>query len=181
MKIPPRGCPPLPSYDTTGKDLTEHQAQSLKDIAKGLQDSSLTQDEAAGLMERQSEIAAQLAEAQADGFVDPLEHLSVRMHQLLGNLEGLVATYNCAQGNYEQMKDIQGKQVDHLGRIADGMSQGKLTAREATQLLPQQAALAHDVSEILSDEQVHPDERRDFNLKQARASANIFRLTNIDG
>lgn len=170
------GCKP-PSYDSTGKDLSARQADSLKRIAEGLKSGALTQCEASGLMERQKAIAQHIQAAQADGMVDPLERLFIGLHQAVGQWEEFFATNNCARGNTTAAPDVIGKQADQLGRIANGITGGTLSSEETASLLGQQGQAARKAAGALWDGQVAPEERRDLTLELARASAAIFRMT----
>jgi hypothetical protein len=134
------GCfPPFPGKgDVHGRN----QGRQLHEIAEGVRNGSITAEEAERLLAQQESISKATDQAMADGKLTQEEKLRLQLMQAQ-------ADYNIYRAGNNSQRDVGARwshtaqtQANQIAQIANGRSNGNITASEATGLLDQQERIA---------------------------------------
>ncbi|MET0406303.1 MAG: hypothetical protein ABW123_28045, partial [Cystobacter sp.] len=116
--------------------VTQEQGKTLGKIAEGVKSGAITPKEARKLMEGQQKVSQAVVSALADdGEISLGEELGL-LKQNLDSLKNVKAAYEHApQDAFATDGASALRQIQQLGAIAQGVSQGSIDLGEATRLL----------------------------------------------
>jgi CRISPR/Cas system-associated endoribonuclease Cas2 len=128
------------------------QASQLEQIQRGVQDGTISPQEATKLLEQQAKIAETVKAAQADGFMSSSERAAISLQQLMAGLSVSKAA-NTAEVDHLKARNqpLDRAQADQIGSIAQGIRSGSLTGGESSALLTGQANISRSVADAQAD------------------------------
>jgi hypothetical protein len=151
------------------------QANQLEQIQRGVENGTISQDEAAGLLKQQAAIAETVKRAQADGFISRSERAAIQRQQFQAGFGIHEARSSFEFESLFQDQDVAHAQAQQIGSIAEGIRSGDLSSREASSLLRGQADIAREVAEAQDDFHMDPFEKLGTALRLAEAAYDIHR------
>jgi hypothetical protein len=164
------GCfPPFPTKPTADAKTRATQGDQLHDIADGVRNGSLTEQEAETLLNEQKAIADAQKAAMADGKLSLGEKLRLSLMQGRAGQNIDRASHNSQRDVFAHFDSDAQRQAAQIDQIANGRTNGNITNSEAGKLLGQQAQIADardntgGLSGLVAD------------LKQAQAQKDIDR------
>jgi hypothetical protein len=135
------GCfPPFPRPTADAHART--QGRQIGEIADGVRNGSITEQEAEKLLKQQQELTKAHTEAKADGKVTKEEALRLRLMEAKANLSIHMAANNKDRDVFARFDGDAQRQANQLDQLANGRSNGNITNSEASKLLGQQVAIA---------------------------------------
>jgi hypothetical protein len=173
----PKPMPPSPDlYDrfltpSRSQQLGNTQASQLESIRGGLENGSITQNEATRLLGQQARISDALERASADGVITAKEQAQIRNLQRQASFSTFVAKAN----GQNSTQPANGVQLQQLSNIAQGARSGQLTGGETASLLREQSGIARDIGAAQADGQSSAAELLNQFSKQLTAAGNIHR------
>ncbi len=159
-------------------EVANTQANQLGRIQQGVQNGTISQEEANKLLTKQAEIADTIKLAQADGFVSAGEQLQIKLQQFQAEFGIHEAKSGFEFESLFRDEGVAQTQGQQLGRLAEGIRSGELSSSEASTLLKGQADIAQGAAEAQSDGWTDPFESLGTALEQAKASLDIHREKN---
>jgi hypothetical protein len=118
------------------------QGRQLHEIADGVRNGSITEQEAERLLKQQQDLTKAHTEAKADGKITKEEALRLRLMEAKADLSIHVAGNNKDRDVFARFDSDAQRQANQLDRLANGRSNGNITNSEASKLLGQQVAIA---------------------------------------
>lgn len=158
---------------TRSAQLANTQGQQLDTLQQGVANGTVSEKEAAKLLDQQSRIAKEIGNAQADGVITAEEQRKIRMMQLGASLGIHQATSSRELSSLGRDRATTQAQAQQVGQIANGIRSGELTGREASSLLSNQANISRDMAQARSDGKVDLSERLRIGLQQSQAGRDI--------
>jgi hypothetical protein len=134
--------PPFPPFPRPGDANGRTQGRQLHDIAEGVRNGSITSQEAERLLQQQENISKATDKAMADGKLTTGEKLQLQLMQAQADLSIYKAGTNGQRDVFARWDSGAQTQAAQIDRIANGRSNGTITANEATGLLDQQEQIA---------------------------------------
>ncbi len=176
---PITGQPVPPAPDLFDRILTRSrsqqigntQASQLEYIRSGLENGSITQQEATKLLEQQARISDAVNTAGADGVITAKERAQIRNLQRQASFSNLMAQFNGERST----QPANGVQLQQLSSIAQGARSGQLNGSETASLLREQSGIARDIGAAQADGQSTIGELMNQFSKQLTAAGNIHR------
>lgn len=154
------------------QQLANTQANQLDSIRKGIQNGSITQEEAGRLLDQQARVAQATAAASADGVITTLEAAKIRRLQGQAGRDVFVASHNRSRETPVD-PSVTRRQAAQLGSIAQGVRSGSLTGAEANTVLADQADIARTAGAAQADGEVDFIEGQELGIRQDAASYEI--------
>jgi len=183
----PTPLPPLPPGGGLGglKDainqknssqVANTQAGQLEQIQRGVQNGTISQQEATKLLEQQAKIAESVKAAQADGFMSASERADIQRQQMVASFGVSQASNSLELGHLlSRDSELSQRQAEQIGSIAQGVRSGSLTGGEASSLLSGQANIARSLANAQADGRVSLGELVNTYFQQESAGQNIQR------
>ncbi len=170
--IAPGGCfprpIPFPPFPRPGDANGRTQARQLHDIAEGVRNGSITPQEAERLLKQQENISQATERAMADGKLTTEEKLKLQLMQAQADLNIYQAGHNGQRDFFARFDSTAQEQAKQIDQIANGRTNGNITASEASELLDEQK----DIAEERGDAHSFFD-RLLVQLEQAQAGGDI--------
>lgn len=154
------------------QELATTQADQIDSIRKGIQNGSITQQEAGKLLDQQAQVSRATASASADGVITASEAANIRRLQRQAGTDVFQAAHNRDRGAPVD-RAFAKEQSAQLNRIADGVRSGSLTGAEADTVLTDQADIARTASDAQADGEVDFIEKQMLDIRQSAASFEI--------
>jgi hypothetical protein len=154
------------------QELANTQADQLDSIRKGIQNGSITETEAAKLLEQQGKVSRATASATADGVITAAEAASIRRLQSKAGGDVFQAAHNREHGAPLD-RAVAKEQVSQLGRIAQGVRSGSLTGAEADTVITDQADIAQTAADAQADGELDFIEKQTLGIRQDAATVQI--------
>ncbi len=152
------------------------QANQLEQIQRGVQNGTISSQEATKLLEQQSKIAESVKAAQADGFMSSSERADIQRQQMMAGFGVSQASNSLELGHLlSRDSDLSQRQAEQIGSIAQGVRSGSLTGGEASSLLSGQANIARSLANAQADGRVSLGELVNTYFQQESAGQNIQR------
>jgi CRISPR/Cas system-associated endoribonuclease Cas2 len=183
----PTPLPPLPPGGGLGglkdainqkrsTEVANTQANQLEQIQRGVQNGTISQQEATRLLEQQSKIAETVKAAQADGFMSASERADIQRQQMVASFGVSQASNSLELGHLlSRDSELSQRQAEQIGSIAQGVRSGSLTGGEASSLLSGQAHIARSLANAQADGRVSLGELVNTYFQQESAGQNIQR------
>jgi CRISPR/Cas system-associated endoribonuclease Cas2 len=151
------------------------QANQLERIQRGVEDGTISQEEAAKLLKQQAAIADTIKRAQADGFISDSERAAIQRQQMQASFGIHEARSSFEFETFFRNEGAAQTQAAQIGSIAESIRSGDLSSSESSSLLRGQADIARDSAEAQADGYVDPLEQFDTAMRQAKAGRDIHR------
>jgi hypothetical protein len=155
-------------------EVANAQAGQLEQIQRGVQNGTISSEEATKLLEQQAKIADAVKAAQADGFMSASERADIQRQQREAR-----ASVSQASSSYEinhllsRNPELSQRQAEQLGSIAQGLRSGSLTGGEASSLLTGQADISRSLATAQADGRLSLSELVSTYVKQESAGKSI--------
>jgi hypothetical protein len=154
------------------QDLANTQASQIDSIRKGIQNGSITQQEAGRLLDQQAQVSRATASASADGVISASEAAGIRRLQRQASVDVFQATHNRERGTTLD-RAVGKEQAAQLNSIAQGVRSGSLTGAEADTVLTDQADIARTVAEAQADGEMDFIDQQTLAIRQGAADYEI--------
>jgi CRISPR/Cas system-associated endoribonuclease Cas2 len=152
------------------------QANQLEQIQRGVQNGTISTQEATKLLEQQAKIAESVKAAQADGFMSSSERANIQRQQMMAGFGVAQASSSMELGNLlSRDNHLSQRQAEQIGSIAQGVRSGSLTGGEASSLLQGQANISRSLANAQADGHVSLGEMVNTYFQQEGAGQNIQR------
>ncbi|MFP2931416.1 hypothetical protein ACLESO_40765 [Pyxidicoccus sp. 3LG] len=165
-------------------NITRRQDNQDRRIQKGIENGTLTPEEASGVKAKQAQIAEAKNEALADGKIDKKEAKQLRKLQREASRDIFEQKHNATEtpATPEQRAPrIDGHQGNQSSRIQKGLGDGSLDAKEAATLMEQQTRIAEAKGQAMADGTMDEAEYNQLRQLQREASTAIFEARHNDG
>jgi hypothetical protein len=172
--LPPGGLDQFLTRSRSSQ-LANAQGNQLDRIEQGVANGTISEKEAAKLLDQQARIANEVSRASADGVITAAEQAKIRQMQLGASLGIHQATSSRELSSFTRDPSLAQAQANQVGQIADGIRSGALSGREASSLLTGQANISRQTADARADGKVDLSERLRLGLAQSKAGRDIQR------
>jgi hypothetical protein len=168
-----------PSTTPTTKSpvINERKENQQQRIGEGVENGSLTANEAAHLEKKESKLNAEERRMKADGNLTPAERARLTRQQNALSKQIYNQKHDAQTQNLNPKSEVGQRQREQQKRIGEGIENGSLNAREASRLEKQET---HVNCEVARDRAANggtltPAEKAKVNRQQNRESKRIYR------
>jgi hypothetical protein len=172
---------PAPVPPSTQKEQNvQHRAHAQQTrIANGVKTGELTSGEAANLENKEQKLnkEATAMKAADNGKLTAADRAKLEQQQNKLSKQIYQQKHDAQTANQNPTTEVGKRAENEQDRIANGVANGSLTAGEAARLENQQKNLHNEVAadRAANGGKLTPEERRQVNRQQNRASHNIYR------
>ncbi|HEX8818357.1 MAG TPA: hypothetical protein VF794_00405 [Archangium sp.] len=171
--LPPGGLKELINQKRSA-ELSNSQANQLEQIKRGVENGTISPQEATRLLEQQAKIADTLKAAQADGFISAQERAAIKRQQFVAGFSVSKASNSFELGSLlSRDRAATQAQAAQIGSLAQGIRSGDLSSPEASSLLKEQANIARTMANAQSDGRVSISEKMHLSILQESAGRDI--------
>ena len=167
-----------PSTPPTTKSpvINERKDNQQQRIGEGVENGSLTANEASHLEKKESKLNAEERRMKADGKLTPQERARLTRQQNTLSKQIYNQKHDAQHQNLNPKSEVGMRQREQQKRIGEGIENGSLNAREASRLEKQETHLNREVRRDRVDGGgMTAAERAKINRQQNRESKRIYR------
>ncbi len=168
-----------PSTTPTTKSpvINERKENQQQRIGEGVENGSLTANEASHLEKKESKLNAEERRMKADGNLTPAERAKLTRQQNALSKQIYNQKHDAQTQNLNPKSEVGMRQREQQKRIGEGIENGSLNAREASRLEKQETHVNREVARdrAANGGTLTPDEKAKVNRQQNRESKRIYR------
>ncbi len=153
--------------------MADKQGDQLENIQRGVQQGTISEQEATRLLDQQARIADATARASSDGVVTAAEAAGIQRLQSRADQSIFEAESTQEYGFSSPDLNTTRIQAQQIGSIAEGIRSGNLSGSEAGSLLRDQANIARAAARAQDIFSQDPFAKIDVALRQLSAEFNI--------
>ena len=162
------------TFKPNATKLADTQSKQLKQIQDGVAKGTISEKEAQGLLKEQAALAEAMKRAESDKKLSPAEMKAFEAQQAKAGKNIAKATQSNELSSLFQDSKVTQAQAAQIGKIADGIKSGELSADEAAKQLGTQADIAGNTAKSQNGVgQMSADETKKIAEQQAKAGESI--------
>jgi len=168
-----------PSTTPTTKSpvINERKDNQQQRIGEGVENGSLTANEASHLEKKEAKLNAEERRMKADGKLTPAERARLTRQQNALSKQIYNQKHDAQTQNVNPKSEVGQRQREQQKRIGEGIENGSLNAREASRLEKQETHINREVARdrAANGGTLTPAEKAKVNRQQNRESKHIYR------
>jgi hypothetical protein len=176
-------CVPVVSaQNTTSEDkpkatINDRRENQQERIGEGIENGSLTAGEAARLEHKEAKVNAEIHQMKSDGEFTKGERAKVQAQQSALSKQIYQQKHDAQKQNVNPTTQVGQRQRNQQLRVAEGVKNGSLNAREASRMERREAGVSREVAAMRSANggTLTKGERRLVNHQQNKNSKAIYR------
>lgn len=156
--------------------INQRRENQQQRIGNGIENGSLTSAEAARLEHKEAKINEEIHEMKSDGTFTAQERAKVQKQQSAVSKSIYVQKHDAQNQNLDPKSEVGQRQLNQQQRIADGVQNGSLNAREAARMEARETAVNKEIRKDRRDGGGMTNaERAKINRQQNRNSKAVYR------